>query len=297
MIRCTILIPFGLINMAAAVVRSFDETFQLEVVQVPGGQALVGTDNPVFPGDGEGPLREIKLGAFQITPTAVSNLQFAKFVSETGYKTEAERFGWSYVFRDAVVDKDLFEPGVEMLPWWCKIEKADWLNPNGSGRLIEGFEHLPVVHVSWNDATAFAMWAGGRLPTEVEWEHAARGGLRDVVYPWGNEEPGANNRKCHFGQINAPELTPVEIGPLPVEAYDANGYGLYNMVGNVWEWIADTADAKANGIDGGVPRKYLKGGSYMCHPDTCYRYRIAARISNSIDTSTGHTGFRIVLPN
>lgn len=267
---------------------------EIETVEIPGGYALTGTNFPVFPGDGEGPLRESMIASFHITPTAITNRQFAAFVKETGYISEAERFGWSFVFAGALEHQKYAEGYVADIPWWCKIKKADWLNPKGPQAMIANFERLPVVHVSHNDATAFAMWAGGRLPTEAEWEHAARGGLDDVRYPWGDEEPSADDPKCHFGQTNVPELDPQAIGPVAADSFSANGYDLYNMVGNVWEWTCSDVDSRRGIAATHVPQKLLKGGSYLCHPESCFRYRIAARIANTIDTSIGHTGFRIV---
>ena len=266
----------------------------METVAIPGGRALVGTDRPVFPDDGEGPLREWTVAPFRMTPTTITNRQFAAFVGETGYRTEAERHGWSFVFSGALVGTEDVEGLVADLPWWCRAGRTDWRHPKGRGSSIAGREGLPVVHVSYNDAAAFAMWCGGRLPTEVEWEHAARGGRSDVRYPWGDDEPDAADPKCHFGQVGSAKADPEEVGPVDAGAFAANGYGLFNMVGNVWEWTASGADDERGPIGSLVPRKTLKGGSYLCHPDSCFRFRIAARISNSIDTSTGHTGFRVV---
>ena len=266
----------------------------IETVEIPGGWGLKGTNFPVFPGDGEGPLCDQVIDSFRITPTAITNRQFAAFVNDTGYITEAERFGWSFVFAGALDHRKYAEGYVADLPWWCKVRKADWLNPKGPESIIANFERLPVVHVSYNDAAAFAMWAGGRLPTEAEWEHAGRGGLYDVRYPWGDEEPSVADPKCHFGQVNVAKLDPEAIGPVAADSFPANGYGLYNMVGNVWEWTSSEADYSRENTVTHVPQKLLKGGSYLCHPDYCFRYRIAARITNTIDTSIGHTGFRIV---
>ncbi len=278
-----------------AVVRSGAPiSLRMDTVGIPGGRALVGTNRPVFPDDGEDPLRERTLAPFRMTPIAITNRQFAAFVGETGYRTEAERHGWSFVFAGALVHPEQVEGRVAGLPWWCRVGGADWLHPRGRGSSIAGRERLPVVHVSYNDAAGFAMWCGGRLPTEVEWEHAARGGRLDVRYPWGDADPDGADPRCHFGQVDSTEADPEEVGPVAADAFDANGYGLYNMVGNVWEWTSSGADEEPGSIGGLVPRKTLKGGSYMCHPDSCFRYRIAARISNTIDTSTGHTGFRVV---
>ena len=267
---------------------------RMDAVRIPGGRALVGTNSPVFPDDGEGPLRERMLAPFRMTPTAVTNRQYAAFVAETGYRTEAERHGWSFVFSGALLHFEGVEGRVAEVPWWCRVRGADWLHPKGRGSGIVGRERLPVVHVSYNDAAAFAMWCGGRLPTEAEWEHAARGGRLDARYPWGDEEPDSADPRCRFGQGGSPEADPEEVGPVAADAFAANGYGLYNMVGNVWEWTSSGADGDHGSNGGFVPRKTLKGGSYMCHPDSCFRYRIAARISNTIDTSTGHAGFRVV---
>ena len=268
----------------------------METVDIPGGRALVGTNHPIFPGDGEGPLRERTVAAFRMTPTAITNRQFTAFVDETGYRTEAERHGWSFVFSGALVHSEQVEGRVAELPWWCAVQGADWHHPKGRGSGIDGQELLPVVHVSHNDAAAFAMWCGGRLPTEAEWEHAARGGQADVRYPWGDDEPDAADRRCHFGQVGSAETSAEEVGPVAADSFAANGHGLYNMVGNVWEWTSSSADAEPGPGPGDslVPRKTLKGGSYLCHPDSCFRYRIAARIANTIDTSTGHAGFRVV---
>ena len=265
-----------------------------DTVDIPGGRALVGTNRPVFPDDGEGPLRERTVAPFRMTPTTVTNRQFAAFAGETGYRTEAERHGWSFVFSGALVHPEQVEGRVAALPWWCRVPGADWRHPKGPGSSVAGLERLPVVHVSYNDAAAFAMWCGGRLPTEAEWEHAARGGRADVRYPWGDDEPDATDPRCRFGQVDSAEAGPKEVGPVAADAFAANGYGLYNMVGNVWEWTSTSADEEPGSIGSLVPRKMLKGGSYMCHPDSCFRFRIAARISNTIDTSTGHAGFRVV---
>lgn len=266
----------------------------LDTVCIPGGLALVGTDRPVFPGDGESPLREQEIASFRITPTAVSNRQFARFVNDTGYVTEAERYGWSFVYRGALAHTKHVEDHVLGLLWWCRVKRASWFDPKGPESSTVDFDHLPVVHVSFNDAAAFAMWAGGRLPSEAEWEHAARGGLLDVKYPWGDDEPDAADPRCHFGQIGSTQLTPDQVGPVAVGSFSPNGYGLYNMVGNIWEWTTTNGEDRDEYKTTLVPRKILKGGSYLCHPRSCFRYRIAARISNTIDTSIGHTGFRIV---
>lgn len=267
----------------------------IDTARIPGGRGLLGTERPIFPGDGEAPLREGRIATFRLARTAVTNSQFAAFVDETGYRTEAERFGWSFVFREALAHTKHIESRVSDLPWWCTVRGAEWRAPKGPEARVADFDRLPVVHVSFNDAAAFALWAGGRLPTENEWEHAARGGLADVRYPWGDDEPVASDPRCRFGQVGSAGAGPGEVGPVAADSFQANGFGLHNMVGNVWEWTSSNADERCEGSASLVPRKVLKGGSYMCHRDFCFRYRIAARISNTIDTSTGHIGFRVAL--
>lgn len=266
----------------------------IKTSKVPGGIGYQGTDSPIYPGDGETPFRSSEIIPFSITCTTITNWQFASFVKATNYITEAERFGWSYVYREAVLDKDLIDQSVLGLSWWCKIDGASWRTPKGPSRTLQLYKNHPVVHVSYNDALAFANWIGGDLPTEAEWEHAARGGQKDVRYPWGNHELNQKSPQCHVGQIMLKDVSVTKIGPVEEESFAPNGYGIFSMVGNVWEWTRDTADEKADNVEGANPRKILKGGSYMCHHHSFFRYRIAARISNTIDTSTGHTGFRVV---
>lgn len=235
--------------------------------------------------------------------TAVTNAQFAAFVSETGYQTDAEKFGWSFVFH-ADAPKNLGPlarvPGTE---WWRKVDGATWLDVHGPDTRDANHPDHPVVHVSWHDARAFATWCSGRLPTEAEWEHAARGGLGDVRFPWGNEEPTDDTfLPCNIWQGDFPTRNTAADGwvsTAPVTAFEQNAFGLYNMVGNVWEWtsapyrpksLKRSAQGKLAQVRG---HKVLKGGSFLCHRNYCYRYRIAARIGNSPDTSTQHQGFRV----
>ncbi|MEF2071112.1 formylglycine-generating enzyme family protein [Consotaella aegiceratis] len=280
------------------------------MVHIPAGPFRMGSDDPiVFAGDGEGPVREVALDAYLIDETAVTNAAFATFCDETGYETEAELFGWSFVFyaalhpgaRDHVIEQRV--PGA---PWWLGVRQASWRCPDGPGSRWQERRHHPVVHVSWNDAAAYAAWAGKRLPTEAEWEKAARGGLDQATYPWGDElQPGGRHR-CNIWQGRFPNENTGEDGYLstaPVRAFPANGYGLYETSGNVWEWCADTFSAdwhrpaspetRINPKGPGAgPAKVTKGGSYLCHASYCNRYRVAARTSNTPDSSTGHMGFR-----
>lgn len=274
-----------------------------KTVPIPEGTALLGTNSPLIPADGEGPLRQKQLSSFKITDTTITNDTFARFVADTGYVTEAERFGWSFVFFSDVANASTETQGVIGTEWWRRVDGAYWQYIHGPDAAPAQADH-PVVQVSWTDAMAFANWCGGRLPTEAEWEHAARGGLNDVRFPWGDEEPNDSNTfPCNIWQGQFPNCNTGADGwqnTAPARSFAPNGYGLYNMVGNVWEWTAEPFPLKS--LDESVARnmesisgvKVLKGGSYLCHRSYCYRYRIAARISNSPDSATPHQGFRVV---
>jgi formylglycine-generating enzyme required for sulfatase activity len=280
---------------------------------VPGGRAIVGTDRPLLPMDGEGPARRVRLAPFRIDPHATTNDWFAAFVAATGYRTDAERYGWSLVFEShlppALARADL--PRVAATPWWAKVEGADWAHPFGPGSDLAGIGDRPVVHVSWNDAAAFADWAGGRLPTEAEWEFAARGGpngVGDAPYPWGDAEPGdapAQATRLNIWQGVFPgQDTGADgwRGVAPVHAFPPNALGLHCVVGNTWEWCAEPFRVRSLRRDARLRdsaarqggERLLKGGSHLCHRSYCHRYRIAARTGAQPDSSTGHTGFRIV---
>ncbi len=276
----------------------------LDLVDIPGGPARIGTDRPLIPMDGEGPVRTVDLKPFAIGRTAVTNAQFARFVAATGHVTEAEVFGWSPVFHAFVADPRQ-SPTSDGAPWWLRVDGACWNRPEGPGSAIDARLDHPVVHVSWRDASAFAAWAGGRLPTEAEWEHAARGGLADATYPWGEAEPDDEAHfPCNIWQGRFPDhdtRADGHGGTAPAASFTPNGYGLFNMAGNTWEWCADPfrlrslrkdarrrdAEARAQGW------RVLKGGSYLCHRSYCHRYRIAARTGSPADTGTGHVGFRV----
>jgi sulfatase modifying factor 1 len=276
------------------------------MVLLPGGEFLMGTeDGEGFAWDGEGPVRQVSLRPFHIDPYAVSNEQFARFVEATGYVTEAEKFGWSFVFHLFVSEETARKrpQSPRETPWWLAVEGADWRHPEGPDTTMEGRMNHPVIHVSWQDADAYCRWAGKRLPTEAEWEYAARGGLVQKRYPWGDElKPGGEHR-CNIWQGKFPvkdNASDGYSGTAPVDAFAPNGFGLYNVSGNVWEWCSDwfspNYHIQASGTDpAGPPQgeaRVMRGGSYLCHKSYCNRYRVAARSKNTPDSSSGNTGFR-----
>ncbi|CAH0119245.1 MULTISPECIES: formylglycine-generating enzyme family protein [unclassified Paenibacillus] len=293
--------PLSELNVAAKPGASSREG----MIYLDGGEFWMGTDDREgFPQDGEGPIRKITLKPFYIDPCAVSNERFEQFVNETGYVTEAERFGWSYVFHlflDEATARDAVS--VPQVPWWKKIDGASWKHPEGPASGITDRMDHPVVHVSWNDAAAYCKWSGKRLPTEAEWEYAARGGLVQKRYPWGDLLKPDGEHRCNIWQGKFPlknNASDGYIGTAPVMSYQPNGYGLFNVVGNVWEWCADWFSPTFH-IDGprvdpqGPPNgqaRVMRGGSYLCHKSYCNRYRVAARSSNTPDSSTGNMGFR-----
>ncbi|MGV9264893.1 formylglycine-generating enzyme family protein [Kitasatospora sp. NPDC003701] len=275
------------------------------MVLLPGGDFLMGTDDAeARPGDGEGPIRPVRLDPFLIDACAVTNDRFAAFVADTGYRTDAERFGWSYVFAGflpARLRSGTTRP--QQTPWWCGVPGAAWNRPEGDGSDTAGRGDHPAVHVSWHDADAYATWAGKRLPTEAEWEYAARGGLEQARYPWGDDLDPDGEYRCNIWRGTFPSRNTAADGyrgTAPVDAFPPNGFGLHNMSGNVWEWCADwwTTDhdpgrpsANPAGPATGSA-KVIRGGSHMCHKSYCNRYRVAARSSNTPDSSSGHAGFR-----
>jgi formylglycine-generating enzyme required for sulfatase activity len=281
------------------------------MVLLAGGLFLMGTDvADARLEDGEGPVREVNVHAFLIDKTTVTNQAFAEFVAATSHETEAETFGWSYVFEGLIPKKarrtlDAAER-LDRMQWWFGIQGATWRKPEGPGSNIRKRMNHPVIHVSWNDAAAYCAWAGKRLPTEAEWEYAARGGLGQKRYPWGDELTPAGKHQCNIWQGTFPARNTEEDGffsTAPARHYSANGFGLFNMSGNVWEWCTDwfstdwhlTVSANNPAGPGSGERKLTKGGSYLCHDSYCNRYRVAARFSNTPDTTTGNCGFRCAL--
>ncbi len=251
----------------------------------------MGSDDDVgYPGDREGPVREVQVERFALDATATTNHQFAEFVEATGYQTTATNEGWSFVFGGLLPDE--FEPtrGVASAPWWRQVFGADWRRPHGPDSTLDGRDDHPVVHVSWHDAVAYATWRGGRLPTEVEWECAARGGLVQKRFPWGDDETPAGEHRCNVWQGEFPTNNTLDDGwydTAPVDTYAPNNFGLYNMVGNVWEWCDSWFD-EAQPV-----ARVMRGGSFLCNPSYCFRYRNSARSSNTPDSSTGNLGVRV----
>lgn len=320
-------------SQAGSIISNRD-TSAAGMVFIPGGTFSMGGDNNQASKD-EYPKHSVQVQPFYMDATEVSNAQFQKFVTATGYITTAEKApDWEELKKD-------LPPGTTKPPdsvlvaaslvfqqtsgpvdqndysqWWAWEPGASWKHPEGLGSSIKGKEHFPVVHVSWYDASAYCKWAGKRLPTEAEWEFAARGGLSNEIYPWGDEAinagaPKANSWEGKFPYLNTKKDGFITAGP--VKSFAANGYGLYDMAGNVWEWCSDWYDGDyyksvANKIsvnpqgpqksfdpdDPYTPKKSLRGGSFLCNDSYCSGYRAARRMKSSPDTGLEHTGFRCV---
>ena len=259
-----------------------------EMVSLPGGAFTMGSqDEYRYPEDGED-ARPAEVAPFRIDRDAVTNARFAEFVAATSCITDAERFGWSFVFGGLLPDDHPDTRGAAQAPWWRQVMGASWRHPEGPASDVEARMDHPVVHVSHRDAMAFCRWAGVRLPSEAEWEFAARGGLERRTFPWGDElEPGGEHRMNVWqGSFpNANTLCDGYLGTCPVDAFAPNAFGLHNTTGNVWEWTSDL-------LQRGRPDRVQKGGSYLCHASYCRRYRVAARQAVTPDSSTGNIGFR-----
>lgn len=261
--------------------------------------------------DGEGPVRDVEISPFYLGATTVTNEQFSKFIESTDYLTESERFGWSYVFMGQLPKskqrKLKPDRSVKGLQWWYGVEGASWRKPEGPGSHLKTRMEHPVVHVSWNDAQAYCEWAGYRLPTEAEWEYAARGGLETQRFPWGSELKPEGKHRCNIWQGSFPTQNSAEDGyawTAPAKSFKANPWGFYNMSGNIWEWCGDwfspdwhvPASPKTRinpkGPSTGTAR-VIRGGSFLCHDSYCNRYRVGARTSNAPDSATTNMGFRV----
>lgn len=284
-------------------------THRIPQAVIPAGCFVMGdSTGDGNPGDGETPLHEVFVPEFSIDTTSVTNTQFREFIDDTGYRTEAEIFGFSAVFQLAVSAAEADIMGsASGTPWWIGVSGADWSHPGGPNSSLDGLWEHPVVHVSWNDAIAYCAWAHRRLPTEAEWERASRGGVEGARYPWGDgfRDPDTLEWRCNIWQGTFPTRNTGEDGWLttaPATAFEPNAFGLWQTVGNVWEWCSDwysphyyEASPRENpsGPETGAQR-VLRGGSYLCHDSYCNRYRNSARSSNTPDSSMGNAGFRTV---
>jgi len=296
-----------------------------DMIWVPSGTFRMGSDRHYSE---EGPAHDATVNGFWIDPYPVTNEQFSRFVDDTGYVTFAElppnpadypgalpemMYAGSLVF----TKPPLRVPLHDSRQWWSFKRGAQWRHPRGTSSSLEGLRRHPVVHVTYGDAAAYALWAGKELPTEVEWERAARGGLHDAEYAWGDELVPDGRHRANTWQGEFPWQNERADGydlTSPVDAFPPNAYGVHDMIGNVWEWTTDwyrprhsaePAKACCSHDDGrascdardtaNIPRKVLKGGSHLCSPNYCQRYRPAARFPEPIDTSASHVGFRCIL--
>ena len=297
------------------------------MVRIPGGVFTMGSEN-FYPE--ERPVRRVELDGFRIDQHPVTVAEFRRFVKATGYDTVAERPLDPAQYPDA--DPELLQPGSlvfyptrgpvslhDVSQWWRYTPGANWRHPRGPDSTLDGLDQHPVTHVTSEDADAYAVWAGKELPTEAEWEFAARGGLDGAVFTWGDDPApkGKAMANTWHGEFPWQNLRPGKHGTSAVRSYPPNGFGLYDMAGNVWEWTSDyfAAPAESHGCCGPknprvtsaagslvpgqpgahIPRRVIKGGSHLCAPNYCLRYRPAARQGEAVDTSTAHLGFRCIL--
>ncbi|MEI6945692.1 formylglycine-generating enzyme family protein [Paraflavisolibacter sp. H34] len=307
------------------------------MVWIKGGEYVMGASDNEGRRD-EYPQHRVQVDGFWMDATEVTNAQFRKFVDATGYVTTAEKApDWEELKKQLpagtpkpddsllVAASLVFTPPAQAVPltdytrWWRWQQGADWQHPQGPGSNLEGREAYPVVHLSWEDANAYARWAGKRLPTEAEWEFAARGGLSGQPYSWGREAVETGRAKANTWQGTFPVKNTARdgfAGLAPVGQFLPNGYGLYDMAGNVWEWCSDwyredyyrqspgqparNPRGPATSLDPQepyTPKRVIRGGSFLCHASYCASYRVSARMKTSPDSGSEHTGFRCVAPN
>ncbi|MDB5015110.1 MAG: hypothetical protein JWQ25_3312 [Daejeonella sp.] len=311
------------------------DTSKTEMVYIPGGRFMMGGDNEQASKD-EYPKHQVAVNTFWMDEHEVTNAQFAKFVEATGYLTTAEQKpDWEQLKKQLppgtpkpdesqlVAASLVFTPPSEKVnlndysQWWSWVPGASWKHPKGPESNIKGKENYPVVHISWDDAMAYCKWAGKRLPTEAEWEFAARGGLVNNIYPWGNEHVNKGKPKANSWEGSFPDNNTAVDGfkeLAPVKSFAANGYKLYDMAGNVWElcsdWYRDDYYQTINSPNGiknpqgpadshdpdepYVPKKVARGGSFMCNDSYCSGYRVARRMKTSHDSGMSNMGFRCV---
>jgi formylglycine-generating enzyme len=272
---------------------------------IPAATFRMGNDaSDRIPADGEGPARDVSLNAYRIATTSVTNRAFAEFVRATGYITEAEQAGASFVFHLQLPEPLRREsPAPPDMPWWRAVEYACWQRPEGPGSQVLDRPDHPVVHVSWSDAAAYCTWRGGRLPTEAEWECAARGGLQGMRYPWGDAWEAQGEDRCQTWHGRFPDAPEPgwHIGPVAVNAFAPNGLGLYNACGNVWEWCADSFSPTYHSDTAKVDPLHarptglqsVRGGSFLCHASYCHRYRVAARNGMAPGATASNVGLRL----
>jgi formylglycine-generating enzyme len=299
------------------------------MIWIPGGTFMMGSDNH-YPE--EAPAHRVKVEGFWMDSTTVTNRDFARFVDATGHVTLAEKSANAEDYPGA--KPELLVPSSVIFKqprgpvdlsnhynWWIYVRGANWRHPRGPASSIKGLENHPVVHVAYEDAEAYAHWAGKALPTEAEWEFAARGGLDGADYCWGAQFTPDDKHMANTWQGEFPRRNNCDDGyewTAPVGSFPANGYGLHDMAGNVWEWTADfyqehgkidspcctldnprgalrenSYDPRQPGVN--IPRRVMKGGSFLCAPNYCRRYRPAARMAQAVDTSTCHLGFRCIV--
>ncbi|MFF0450552.1 formylglycine-generating enzyme family protein [Streptomyces sp. NPDC004609] len=299
--------PADLVAAGRPVVDAPGAEPDVGLVHLEGGSFRMGDAfGEGYASDGESPVHTVLLDPFAIGATTVTNAEFAAFVAETDYRTDAERYGSSAVFHLALRARAHDVLGhAAGASWWLNVQGADWAHPGGRRSRWEDVPDHPVVHVSWHDAVSYCRWAGARLPSEAEWEYAARGGRSGSRYPWGDEPTPDGEDRCNIWHGTFPTHNTLRDGFLttaPVRSFPPNGFGLYEVAGNVWEWCGDwyspayyahSPRRAPQGPSSGDTR-VIRGGSYLCHRSYCNRYRVAARSANTPDSSVGNCGFRIV---
>jgi formylglycine-generating enzyme len=305
------------------------------MILIPGGTFTMGARETEFARPDEFPNNEVTVSSFYMDAHPVTNAQFRKFIEETDYITTAERLiDWEEISRQLPrgtprPHDSLLEPSSMVFKspgrrvsmnnyqsWWTMMRGASWKHPEGPGSSVEGKDDYPVVHVSWFDAVAYAQWAGKRLPTEAEWEYAARGGQNHFIYPWGNERVDAS--RANYWQGEFPYFDTGDDGyhgTAPVGSFPANGYGLLDMAGNVWQWTAGfyhadyykmlKSQSEIRNPQGpsvsfdpqepGIEKRTIRGGSFLCNDSYCAGYRASSRMRSSPDSGMSHLGFRLVM--